>query len=367
MHFSSHFAFLYSRRIPSATLYCLRLTTFANFLENLMKNSLVFSAVLLLPSLLSAQNLLVANQGDHTLLVIDPALQKTLATVGVDINGHEVIASPDGKFAYVPIYGNSGVGKPGTDGSTVEVIDIATGRAVYIIDLGKPARPHCAKFGPDGRLYVSAELAKAIDVIDPRTLQVIAEVPTGRLDSHMFVISPDGSRAYTANVFAGSVSVLDLQGRSLIATIPVAGEVQRISISPDGHTVYTHDQQRPRIALIDTSKNSVSHWWDVPEIVYSSAPSPDGRWLIANAPSGKLFVLDTSSGKVAHSYDIPAASGEAIVAPDGSRGYISCPQAGTIEILNLKTWQLEKPIHLSKGVDGLAFAATSSKATQTGN
>jgi YVTN family beta-propeller protein len=322
-----------------------------------MKRSLL-SAALVLPSLLHAQNLLVANQGDHTLLVIDPVSQKTLAKVGVDINGHEVIAAPDGKLAYVPIYGNSGVGKPGTDGSTVEVIDIASGRAVHIIDLGKAVRPHCAKFGPDGLLYVSAELARAIDVIDPQTLKVVGEIPAGQLDAHMFVISPDGSRAYTANVFAGSVSVLDLHRRSLIATIPVAGELQRISISPDGHTVYTHDQQKPRIALVDTSKNVVSGWWDLPEVVYSSSPTPDGRGLVANAPSGKLFVLDTSSGKVVHSYDIPAASGETIVSPDGSRAYISCPQAGTVEILNLKTWQLEKSIQLTKGVDGLAFAST---------
>jgi DNA-binding beta-propeller fold protein YncE len=123
-----------------------------------MKISVLFSAALLLPSLLSAQNLLVANQGDHTLLVIDPISRRTISKVGVDINGHEVIASPDGKYAYVPIYGNSGIGNPGTDGSTVQVIDIASGRAVRIIDLGKPVRPHCAKFGPDGLLYVSAEL-----------------------------------------------------------------------------------------------------------------------------------------------------------------------------------------------------------------
>jgi hypothetical protein len=35
---------------------------------------------------------------------------------------------------------------------------------------------------------------------------------------------------------------------------------------------------------------------------------------------------------------------------------VSCPQAGTIEVLDLKTWQLEKPIQLTRGVDGLAFA-----------
>jgi DNA-binding beta-propeller fold protein YncE len=301
--------------------------------------------------------LLVANQFEHTLVVIDPASRQTVAKVGVDINGHEVIASADGKFAYVPIYGNSGVGKPGTDGSTVEIIDIASGRAVDIIDLGKLARPHCAKFGPDGLLYVSAELAKAVDTIDPRTRKVVGEIPTGQVDSHMFVLTPDGSRAYTANVFAGSGSVLNVRGRSLLTTIPVAEQVQRISISPDGRTVYTHDQQKPRIAVIDTATNAISKWWELPAVVYSSAPTPDGKFLISNTPSGKLFALDTASGKVAHSYDIPAALGEVLVWPDGSRAYVSCPAAGTIEILNLKTWQLEESIKLTKGVDGLAYAS----------
>jgi YVTN family beta-propeller protein len=321
-----------------------------------MNRSILLCGVLALPSFVSAQKLLVANQGDHTMLVIDTASRKTLATVGVDINGHEVVASPDGKFAYVPIYGNSGIGRPGTDGSTVEVIDIAAGRALHIIDLGKPLRPHCAKFGPDGLLYVSAELANALDVIDPKTRNVLAEVPTGSKDSHMFVITPDGARAYTANVFAGSVSALDLRKRTAITVIPVADEVQRISITPDGGRVLTHDQKKPRIAVIDTSKNAVAAWWEVPSVVYSSAVSPDGRWLIANALAGKIFVLDTATGKLAHSYDIPAASGEAIVSPDGAKAYVSCPAAGTIEVLDLATWQLEKPLVLTKGADGLAFA-----------
>jgi hypothetical protein len=69
-------------------------------------------------------------------------------------------------------------------------------------------------------------------------------------------------------------------------------------------------------------------------------------------------VIDTSSGKIAHTYDIPAALGETLVAPDGTRAFVSCPQAGTIEILNLQTWQLEEPLKLTRGVDGLAFAAT---------
>src|SRR5256884_9363329 len=123
------------------------------------------------------------------------------------------------------------------------------------MDLAKPLRPHRAKFGPAGLLYVTAELANAVDVIDPSTRKVLAEIPTGEPQSHMLVLSSDGRRAYTANVSAGSVSVLDLSKRNLVTTIPVAKSVQRSSSSPDGRRDFTHDQDAPRIAVIDTASN----------------------------------------------------------------------------------------------------------------
>src|SRR5260370_42428589 len=49
--------------------------------------------------------LLVCNKGDHTLGIIDPVAGRQIATIAEDgVTGHEVIASPDGKRAYVPIY-----------------------------------------------------------------------------------------------------------------------------------------------------------------------------------------------------------------------------------------------------------------------
>ena len=83
--------------------------------------------------------LLVANKGDHTLGIIDPAAGRQLATVEESgVTGHEVIASPDGRTAYVPIYGNSGVGRPGTDGQTLDVIDIGSRKRVATVDFGRP-------------------------------------------------------------------------------------------------------------------------------------------------------------------------------------------------------------------------------------
>ncbi len=302
--------------------------------------------------------LFVANQGDHTALVVDLDSRKVVTRTGVDINGHEVAVAPNHHLGYVPIYGNSGVGRPGTDGSSIHVVDLREGRNINIINLGKPVRPHCAKFGLDGLLYVSAELANAIYVVDPASGKVVREIPTGAVESHMFVLSPDGKRAYTANVGPGSVSVLDLQKRAVVTVIPVAKTVQRISISTDGRYVYTQDQSAPRIAVIDTATNKLAHWIDLPATVYSSTPTPDGRLLLANAPSGKLLVIDLSTEKVIGEYPIPAAIGEIAVDATSDHAYITCPQKGTIEFLDLRGGKLESPMILTPGVDGIEWFPT---------
>jgi YVTN family beta-propeller protein len=309
----------------------------------------------------SARGLLVvANQMEHTVLVVDPETRRELAKIVVGVNGHEVIVSKDGHYAYVPIYGNSGVGRPGTDGSTIDVIDLHECKLAATIDLGKGLRPHRAELGPDGLLYVTAELANAVDVVDPSTRKVLAEIPTGQKESHMLVLSPDGRHGYTANVAAGSVSVLDLSNRSLVTTIPVAKTVQRISISPDGLRVFTHDQDAPRIAIIDTATNRISDWIELPSRAYASEPTPDGRWLLALSMSAnRLFVVDLQTLKVVRMLQAPKRSSEILVRPGGDIAYISGTGAGKIAVLDLHSWEIQPAIDLTPGVDGLAwFPAT---------
>ena len=111
--------------------------------------------------------LLVVNQGDQSMSLVDPEAGVQIGKVKTnEVRAHEVVASADGRLAYLPIYGNSGVGKPGTDGRSVEIVDLDKQAIVGSIDLG-PVRPHWVKFGPDGMLYVSAELDNAVDVLDP--------------------------------------------------------------------------------------------------------------------------------------------------------------------------------------------------------
>jgi YVTN family beta-propeller protein len=302
--------------------------------------------------------LLVVNQVEHALLIVDPRSKREIGRTVVGVNGHEVAVSKDGRLAYVPIYSNVAIGEPGTDGDHIDIVDLQTRRLAGSVNLGKPVRPHRAQFGADGLLYVTAELENAIDVVDPGTLKVVGRIPTEQPQTHMLVLSPDGERAYTANVSAGSVSVLDLKKRKLITVISVAKTIQRISISPDGGRVFTQDRDTARVAVIDTTTNKISGWIEMPELPFASAPTPDGRWLLVTTNAKdqhRLHVIDLKSLKITRSFDLPDIPLGILIRPDGDFAYVSCIRAGKIAVLNLHSWQMEDPIVLTPGVDGMAW------------
>ena len=306
--------------------------------------------------------LLVANKGDNSVGIIDPVAGKQIAEVPErGVTGHEITASPDGKLAYVPIYGNSGVGQPGTDGSNMVVIDIAARKIVGNLDFGKGVRPHLPVLGPkNGLLYVSTELEKAITVIDPATLKIVGSVPTGQEQSHMFAITHDGRRAYTANVGPGTVSALDLDARKVIAIIPVAPQVQRISLSVDDKFAFTSDVTKPQLAVIDTGTNKLKSWIPLPGSGYGSAATADGKWLIIALPSVRqVAAIDLKTMKVAHMVDVGMRTQEVLLGPDGQTAYVSCDQEGKVAAISLTDWKVQKVIDAGKGADGLAWAAIS--------
>src|SRR5256885_13906353 len=110
---------------------------------------LVFSLILILSLMLTPFRtqafdertgrgiMLVANKGDRSVSIVDPESGRQVATIAEGgTTGHELVASPDGGLAYVPIYGDSGVGKPGSDGRKIVVIDIGAHKVTGHIDFG---------------------------------------------------------------------------------------------------------------------------------------------------------------------------------------------------------------------------------------
>jgi DNA-binding beta-propeller fold protein YncE len=308
--------------------------------------------------------LLVANQKDRDLSVLNPDSGEQIALIQENaITGHEVAASPDGRTAFVPIYGNSGVGKPGTDGDEMLVIDLATGKITHHVNFGHGVRPHCPIYDKKRNLlYVTTELDKSVTIIDPKSLKIIGAIPTGQEESHMLAISHDGRFGYTANVGPGTVSVLDLAAHKTVAVIPISHMTQRISISADDSTVFTADQTKPQLAMIDTATNKVKGWIKLPGHGYGTASTLDGRYLlVAVPPVNEVAVVDLSSKQIVHELKVPSAPQEILMNPNGKVAYVSCNTSGKVAVVDLADWKVQSIFNAGKGADGLAWASGSSR------
>jgi YVTN family beta-propeller protein len=250
------------------------------------------------------------------------------------------------------------VGKPGTDGRNIVVVDLASQKIVGNIQFDHGVRPHCPVFGPDGMLYVSTELDHSITIIDPKTLKIVGAIPTGQPESHMFVIAHDGRRAYTANVGPGTVSVLDIKARKVLKIIPISGNTQRISISPDDKWVFTADQTKPQMAVIDTATDTVKTWVPIDGLGYGSTVTPDGHYALVAVPdANKVDVIDLGTMKMVESVPVGASPQEVLVRPDGKTAYVSCVGGNQVDEIDLGSWKVTRQIATGKGTDGLGWAS----------
>src|ERR1700728_924144 len=83
--------------------------------------------------------LLILAKKAQTLAIVDPATLKVLKRVPVGNDPHEVIASTDGKTAYVSNYGGGAY-------NTLAVIDLLNQKALPQVDLGPLRGPHGLRF-----------------------------------------------------------------------------------------------------------------------------------------------------------------------------------------------------------------------------
>ena len=304
--------------------------------------------------------LLAINEGESTLSMINPQSGLEIARVAEGaVAGHEVVASFDGRTAYVPIYGDSSAGDPGSDGSELVAIDLKSHKVVGHVDFGHGVRPHEPLLNPqDGMLYVTTELDQTITVIDPETMKVVTTIPTGQALSHMMVLDHEGRFGYTANIQPGSVSVLDMNGRKLLNVIPVSAKTQRIAISTDDKNVFTTDQTEPRVAVIDVASRKVKSWIPLPAIGYTLTPTQDGRWLLVGIQStSQVAVINLALNRVVQTIDLPKSPHEILMSPDGATAYVSCTAQGQVAAIRVSDWTVTRLIKAGTRVDGLALAA----------
>jgi YVTN family beta-propeller protein len=122
-----------------------------------------------------------------------------------------VVFTPDGKHAYI---------NAENDG-TVVLVDVAKGKAIQTIHLGKPGtiKPMGVLLSADGgTLFVSSGRGKQVFTVDTATNKVTGSVEVGTRPWGI-ALSPDGKMLFSANGPSNDVAVVDVATNKVVQKI----------------------------------------------------------------------------------------------------------------------------------------------------
>lgn len=317
-----------------------------------------------------ADTLIVLNKAESTASLVDLATGSLKASVPTGAWPHEAAVSPDGRLAVITNYGGK------EPGNSLTVLDVPGARVAKTIDLGEHRRPHGVEWLPDGRhVAVTAERSRALLLVDVEQGRLSAVLATDQEVSHMVALGRDGARAYVANIGSGSVTALDLEAKTRLATVPTGEGAEGIALTPDGGQLWVTNREAETVSVLDPGPLKLIATLESKGFPIRATATPDGRHvLVSNARSGEVAVFDTSERKLARTIalDLKPAGGEGRmmggrfgqspvpigieVPPDGRRAYIACSAADAVAILDLQEWKVVGTLPAGKEPDGMAWS-----------
>jgi YVTN family beta-propeller protein len=314
-------------------------------------------------------SLLALSKANHTLAIVDPATLKILARAPVGPDPHEVVASSDGTTAYVS---NTGSGHF----HELNAINLVAQKALPSFDTGALTGPHGLAF-VGGKLWFTAEGAKAVGRYDPKTSKVDWLMGTGQNRTHMIYVTADEKRVYATNVDSGTVSILE--NVVLPPTVPPTGVMppgakphtgwiqtvisvakgnEGFDVSPDGSELWTAAAGDGSVSIIDLATKKVTFTIDAKIVGANRLKfTPDGkRALISTLRSGDLVIYDTGSRKELKRLNIGHGAAGILMDPDAERAFVACSPDNYIAVVDLKTLEVTGHIDVGGTPDGLAWA-----------
>ena len=313
--------------------------------------ALVFAAAAAAAQIPSPALLVLNKEG--TLATVDPATKKVIGVVRTGESPHEVVASSDGKLAFVSNYGT------GSDpGSTISVIDIPAQKEIRRLSLGSLRRPHGLAFS-GGKLYFTAEANKIIGRYDPASNQIDWLLGTGQNTTHMVGLSQDGRLIFTANIGSDSISIIEPAGvmNWNQTVIPVGKGPEGFDITPDGTQLWAANSRSGNVSVIDIATKRLLHTFGVQTKRSNRLKfTPDGRLvLISDLEAGELLVLERDTRKELKRMKLGQQPAGILITPDSSKAYVAVTGDDYVAVIDLKRLELADRIQSGTGPDGMAW------------
>jgi YVTN family beta-propeller protein len=317
---------------------------------------LLFGAANSLLAQIPSPALLVLEKNDKSMAIVDPSTLKVVGRVPAGEDPHEIVASDDGKYAYISNYGAFQ-----NPQHTISIADLSAQKALPAIDLGALRAPHGLEM-VNGKVYFTAEGSKVIGRYDPSTHQVDWTMGIGQNRTHMLAVSQDETRIFTANVNSDTISILDRDKNGdasgwIQTPISVGKGPEGFDVSPDGKEVWVANSHDGTLSIIDVASRKVVQTLDLHTKFANRVKfSPDGKLvLISDLGMGDLIALDAAARKEIKRLNLGRGVAGILIVPDGSRAYVAVSTDSQVAVVDLKTFSVTGRITTGKGPDGMAW------------
>lgn len=311
---------------------------------------LIVAAVTNLAASASEPILLVLNKHEDTMSFVDVTTLEPLAKIPTGPNPHELVVTPDNRFAYISNYA--------PPGNTVSVVDLVNRKHILQIPTGEYARIHGAAIAPDGkRAYFTAGQSGFVVEIDTEKNEVVREIPTHGEISHMVLVSPDGKRLYTANIVTENVSVIDRASGELIAQIPCGKGAEGMAFTPDGKFLWVGNQEAGSITVIDVATNKAVETFPCPGMPMRIRFTTDGKYALVSSwtQNGELIVIDPATRKEIKRLPVGSQAIGLEISPDGKRAFVGCERTDGVHVVDLTTLEVVGKFFTGDGSDSMAW------------
>ena len=215
--------------------------------------------------------LLVAVYGDDRVAFVDTSTRAVIGTVAV-AKPHTIAIRPDDKVAYVASQ------EPGRFG--LAIVDLETRTVVRNLPLEKT--PRDLEFGYDGKaLYYTQAGVNAIQVLDPVSDKVVAEIPTGA-SPHIAAYY----RGTTAGVGViqgpGELLLFNPATNAAVRSVAVGKQPHWVATAGDGKKAYVTNEGSNDVTIVDlaTGKTTTIAVGNAPrKVVVQSGAASAGKGM----------------------------------------------------------------------------------------
>ncbi len=305
-----------------------------------------------------ADVLLVLLKGASALAYYTPEGQ-LLGQVQVGTHPHEMMISPDGKFAYISDNGTMRIEQAGKGGNTISVVDIAARKRVSTISTGKYHRPHGISYDPvRDYLAVTAENPARLLLIDAKRRKTIRNFDPKGETPHMVSFGPGAviqgasggaEYAFVSNSGADFVSVVQLT-TGAVKTIPTGARPEGSALSRDGELLYVANREAASITVIDAKRQGVIGQIETGKGPVRVAETPDGKLLVyALMHEHAVGIADLATrrevGRIAVEGDPVSLS----VSGDGKWAFAASEEKDLVHVVSLGERKLVRSFSTAKG------------------